>query len=68
MRGAHPSPASIRCGRPLSLFFSTKGRDVDEALSLAQAEKKVRDDVYGASQNVPSPAGGYAALACVKAC
>ena len=33
-------------GRTLSLFFSTKNRDTDEAVSLAQAEKKVRDDIY----------------------
>ncbi|MEP7125649.1 MAG: hypothetical protein ABJE95_32265, partial [Byssovorax sp.] len=33
-------------GRTLSLFFATKGRDTDEAVTLAQAEKKVRDDLY----------------------
>lgn len=33
-------------GRTLSLFFSTKGRDLDEAVSLARAEKKIRDDIY----------------------
>ncbi len=33
-------------GRTLSLFFSTKGRDTEEAVRLAEAEKKVRDDVY----------------------
>lgn len=33
-------------GRTLSLFFSTKDRDREEAVILAQAEKKVRDDLY----------------------
>jgi tetratricopeptide (TPR) repeat protein len=33
-------------GRTLSQFFSTKDRDHDEAVSLAEAEKKVRDDIY----------------------
>jgi tetratricopeptide (TPR) repeat protein len=33
-------------GRTLSLFFSTMNRDKEEAVSLAQAEKKVRDDIY----------------------
>jgi tetratricopeptide (TPR) repeat protein len=32
--------------RTLSLFFSTKNRDRAEAVSLAEAEKKVRDDIY----------------------
>lgn len=33
-------------GRTLSQFLSTKDRDHDEAVSLAEAEKKVRDDLY----------------------
>lgn len=33
-------------GRTLSLFFSTRNRDHEEAVSLAEAEKKVRDDIY----------------------
>ena len=33
-------------GRTLSLFFSTVNRDREEAVSLALAEKKVRDDIY----------------------
>jgi tetratricopeptide (TPR) repeat protein len=33
-------------GRTLSQFFSTRSRDQDEAVQLAQAEKKVRDDIY----------------------
>jgi tetratricopeptide (TPR) repeat protein len=33
-------------GRTLSLFFSTRNRDLDEAVTLAEAERKVRDDIY----------------------
>ena len=33
-------------GRTLSLFLSTKNRDPDRALALAEAEKKVRGDLY----------------------
>ncbi|MFO0758581.1 MAG: tetratricopeptide repeat protein [Byssovorax sp.] len=32
-------------GRTLALFFATKNRDLDEALALAEAEKKTRDDL-----------------------
>ena len=32
--------------RTLSLYYSTKGRSLDKALALAEAEKKVRGDVY----------------------
>ena len=32
--------------RTLSLFYSTKNKNVDQALALAEAEKKVRGDVY----------------------
>jgi len=32
--------------RTLALFYATKDRDVDEALRLLEAEKKVRDDLY----------------------
>ncbi len=33
-------------GRTLSLYLSTHDRDADEALALAEAETRIRDDVY----------------------
>ena len=33
-------------GRTLSLYLSTHGRDVDEALALAERELSTRDDIY----------------------
>lgn len=33
-------------GRTLALFYATKGRSPDEALRLAEAERKTRDDLY----------------------
>jgi tetratricopeptide (TPR) repeat protein len=32
--------------RTLALFFATKDRDHDEAVRLAEEEKKIRDDIY----------------------
>ncbi|MFT3774863.1 MAG: tetratricopeptide repeat protein [Minicystis sp.] len=34
--------------RTLALFYATKDREHDEAVRLAQAEKKIRDDIYTA--------------------
>lgn len=33
-------------GRTLALFYATKDREHDEARSLAEAERKIRDDIY----------------------
>jgi tetratricopeptide (TPR) repeat protein len=33
-------------GRTLALFWATKDREHDEAVKLAEAEKKIRDDIY----------------------
>jgi len=33
-------------GRTLALFYATKDRERDEAVRLAEAERKVRDDIY----------------------
>jgi tetratricopeptide (TPR) repeat protein len=33
-------------GRTLAQFYATKGRDTEEALRLAEAELKIREDIY----------------------